>query len=259
MKKITLIIISLILWSPLIQAEEISNESYGYGYKKQYNEEPPDLGFYGPLIEKYNGFYMGDDSDKTIYLTFDSGYELGYMEQMLDVLEDKQVPATFFLSGHYIDDQPELVERMVNDGHIIGNHSDDHLDYTKASEEEIRQDLKRLDDKIKETTDQQHVTYFRPAKGVFSERTLKLTDELGYTNIFWSVSLVDWEESQQSSWQQALDDVLKQVHPGAIMLMHTVTEDNAEALSHLIDELRERGYQFESLNDLVWQKYVPFG
>ncbi|MET3683130.1 peptidoglycan-N-acetylmuramic acid deacetylase [Alkalibacillus flavidus] len=259
MKKIILMLLSVLLIPLTIHADDVSNESYGYGYKKQYNEQPPDLGFYAPLIEQYNGIYIGDQSNKNVYLTFDSGYEQGYMTQMLDVLEDKQVPATFFLSGHYIDDQPKLVKRMVDDGHIIGNHSDDHLDYTKASDDEIKRDLKRLDDKIKQTTDQDVVEFFRPAKGIFSERTLKLTDELGYTNVFWSVALVDWEESQQTSWQQAVDDLIEQMHPGAVVLMHTVTEDNAEALSHLIDELRDQGYEFKSLEQLVWNKHIPFG
>ncbi|GAA0450473.1 polysaccharide deacetylase family protein [Alkalibacillus silvisoli] len=259
MKKIMLIILSVVFIFSNIPSEAVSNESYGYGYKKKYDENPPDLGFYGPLIEEYNGVYLGDEENRMVYLTFDSGYEQGYTEQILDVLEEKDVPATFFLTGHYVEDQPELVKRKVNDGHIIGNHSDDHLDYTKISDEKIKEDLKSLDEKIMNTTDQEGVQFFRPAKGVFSERTLQLTDELGYTNVFWTVALVDWNKDENKGWQHSFDELLKQVHPGAVILLHAVTEDNAEALGYLIDELRERDYEFGSLDDLVWHHSVPIG
>ncbi|WP_017186717.1 polysaccharide deacetylase family protein [Alkalibacillus haloalkaliphilus] len=258
MKKLTfLTIVMLLIFSVPVNA--VSNESYGYGYKKQYNEMPPDLGFYGPLIEKYNGLYLGDEENRMVYLTFDSGYEQGYTEQILDVLNEKDVPATFFLTGHYVDDQPELVKRKVEEGHIIGNHSNDHLDYTKVSDDKVKEDLKVLDDKIINTTDQEVVKFFRPAKGIFSERTLKLTDELGYTNIFWTVALVDWNRDENKGWKHAFDEVLRQVHPGAIILLHAVTEDNAEALGYLIDELRDQDYEFGSLDDLVWHHSVPIG
>ncbi len=242
-----------------VDAEDVSNKRYGYGYKKQYNEQPPNLGFYAPLIEKYNGIYLGDEENRMVYLTFDHGYEEGYTESMLDVLKEKDVPAAFFLSGHYVTDASDLVNRMVDEGHILGNHSDDHLDYTKHSDEVVKEDLRRLDEKIINTTNQDSVQFFRPAKGVFSERTLKLTDELGYTNVFWTVSLVDWEKNKNKGWKHAFDEVIKQIHPGAIVLLHAVNEDNAEALSYLIDELRDRGYEFGSLDDLLWQQKVPLG
>lgn len=234
-----------------------SEETYGYGYKKQYNEQPPDLGFYAPLIEKYNGIYMGDPNKKKVYLTFDNGYEQGYTSTVLDVLKEKQVPATFFLTGHYVDDEKELVKRMVKEGHIIGNHSNKHLDFTKASESKIKQDLKALDEKIKSYTNQDSVLFFRPAEGRFNEKSLEITNNLGYVNVFWTVAFVDWHSDRKNGWKHAFNEVMEQIHPGAIILLHTVSQDNADALSHLIDELRKRGYEFGSIEDLLWEKHVP--
>ncbi|WP_124223086.1 delta-lactam-biosynthetic de-N-acetylase [Aquisalibacillus elongatus] len=237
--------------------EATTDQAYGYGYKKKYNEQPPDLGFYAPLIEKYNGFYMGDSDEKKVYLTFDNGYEEGYTSTVLDVLKEKQVPATFFLTGHYVDDEAELVKRMVDEGHIIGNHSNKHLDYTKASESQMKKDLEDLDNKIKKFTNQDYVQFFRPAEGRFNEKSLKVTDELGYVNVFWTVAIVDWHSDRRQGWQKVLDNTIEQVHPGAIILLHTVSEDNADMITHLIDELRKRGYEFGSLEDLLWEKLLP--
>lgn len=107
-------------------------------------------------------------------------------------------------------------------------------------------------------TSQDHVKFFRPAKGVFSERTLDLTNKLGYVNVFWTVALVDWNTGEKKGWEQAYRGVIDQIHPGAIVLLHAVSEDNAEALSHLIDDLRKRGYEFASLDELLWDELVPF-
>ncbi|SRR5690554_3021872 len=252
-----LLIVVLIFSAWTSNVVALSNESYGFGYKKKGDEQPPDLGFYGPLIEKYNGLYMGDPNKKVVYLTFDNGYEQGYTEQILDVLKEKHVPATFFLTGDYVDSVPDIVKRMADDGHLIGNHSNKHLDYTKNSDTTIRDDLHKLDEKIKKVTDQDHVMFFRPARGVFSERTLALTEELGYINVFWTVAFVDWHRDSQKGWEHSFRSVMDQVHPGAIVLLHSVSSDNAEALSHLIDELRKRGYEFGTLEDLVWDKLVP--
>lgn len=257
MKKVILLVLVSLLCNSLTTAATPVEETYGYGYKKQYNEQPPDLGFYAPLIEKYNGIYMGDPNQKKVYLTFDNGYEEGYTSTVLDILKEKKVPATFFLTGHYVDDEQNLVKRMVKEGHIIGNHSNKHLDYTKASEAQMKKDLKDLDDKIKKYTGQDTVQFFRPAEGRFNEKSLAVTDELGYVNVFWTVAFVDWYSDRKNGWKHAFNEVMEQVHPGAIILLHTVSQDNADALSHLIDELRKRGYEFGSLEDLLWDTHVP--
>lgn len=255
MKRIMVIIALTFLLVPL-QAEAVS---YGWGYKKGHNHQPPEVGKYHAILEKHQAFYFDDSGDKHIYLTFDNGYEAGYTEQILGVLKEKDVPATFFLTGHYVTDQPELVKRMIDDGHIIGNHSDGHRDFTAISKESFIKDVSVLTEKIKEIDEKVPVQYLRPPKGTFNESSLSWADELGYTHVFWSLAFVDWNEGSEQGWKHAYKQVMDQIHPGAIVLMHTVSQDNADALAYLIDDLKEQGYQFKSLDDLMMKKLLPKG
>lgn len=232
------------------------NTANHWGVARNKNELPPDAGKkFTSLIEKYDGFFLGDTNKKDIYLTFDNGYENGYTEKILDVLKEKRVPATFFITGQYIKDQPDLVKRMVQDGHIIGNHSWHHPDLTTISDEKLRNELQRIETEVKQLTGQKEMKYLRPPRGIFSERTLAVTKEMGYYNVFWSLAFQDWKVDQQRGWQYSYDSVTKQIHPGAVLLLHSISSDNAGALSKIIDELRNRGYQFKSLDDLVAEKF----
>ncbi|PWU66863.1 delta-lactam-biosynthetic de-N-acetylase [Gracilibacillus dipsosauri] len=231
--------------------------SYGWGYKKTTDHTQPEVGKYKPILEKYNSYYVDPSGDKHVYLTFDNGYEAGYTEQILDVLKEKNAPATFFLTGHYVEDQPELTKRMLDDGHTIGNHSDGHRDFTKLSKQEFTEDLEVLTKKIKKVSEDTNVQYVRPPKGTFNEQSLQWANELGYTHIFWSLAFVDWNEGSEKGWKNAYDQVMEQIHPGAIILMHTVSKDNADALSYLIDDLRKKGYKFKSLDDLMLKQLLP--
>ncbi|UOQ48859.1 delta-lactam-biosynthetic de-N-acetylase [Gracilibacillus caseinilyticus] len=253
MKKLFIICLLLICVIPM----EVSATSYGWGYKKGTDNQPPEVGKYKGILEKHNGFYLDPSGDKHVYLTFDNGYEAGYTEQILDVLKKKKVPATFFLTGHYVEDKPQLVQRMLDDGHIIGNHSDGHRDFTSISKEAFTKDVTELTDKIKNVDKKAVVQYIRPPKGTFNETSLTWANELGYTHIFWSVAFVDWNQGSEKGWQHAYDQVMDQIHPGAIVLMHTVSKDNADALEHLIDDLRKQGYQFKSLDDLMLKQLLP--
>ncbi|UOQ92534.1 delta-lactam-biosynthetic de-N-acetylase [Halobacillus shinanisalinarum] len=230
----------------------------GWGYKKSKDGKAPDVGSYGPLIEKYDGFYVDHSDEKMIYLTFDNGYEQGHTAKVLDVLKEQQVPATFFVTGHYINSAPELVQRMANEGHIIGNHSWNHPDFTQLSKQEMKKELSKVEETVSELTKQDTMTYVRPPKGKFNEQTLKWARELGYIHAFWSVAFVDWETNKQKGWEYAYQSILGQIHPGAVVLLHTVSKDNADALNELIIQLRKRGYHFGSLNDLMMKKLLPF-
>ncbi|MGN8646870.1 delta-lactam-biosynthetic de-N-acetylase [Gracilibacillus sp. HCP3S3_G5_1] len=253
MKKISIIMMLFLFIFPL----EAGAASYGWGYKKNSNQQPPDVGIYEQILEKHQSYYLDPSGDKHVYLTFDNGYEAGFTEQILDVLKEKEVPATFFLTGHYVDDQPDLVRRMLKDGHIIGNHSDGHRDFTKISKEEFTKDVTDLTDKIMKVDDKAVVQYIRPPKGTFNETSLNWANELGYTHIFWSIAFVDWNEGSEKGWKHAYEQVMNQIHPGAIILMHTVSQDNADALEHLIEDLREQGYQFKSIDDLMLKQLLP--
>lgn len=224
---------------------------YGWGYKKNSDNQIPDIGVYEEMLGEYEAYYADRSGEKHVYLTFDNGYEQGHTESVLNVLKKEDVPATFFVTGHYVEEEPELVKRMVDDGHIIGNHSYNHPDFTKMSKESIKEELDSLEQAVAAITDQKELKYVRPPRGTFNENTLKWASELGYIHIFWSLAFKDWEVDHQKGWEYAYNQTMNQIHPGAIVLLHTVSSDNAEALEQIIKDLRKQGYEFKSLDDLV--------
>jgi len=233
----------------------VSNQPIHWGFKRATNEQPPEAGKeYDELLEKYGAFYKADPNKKEIYLTFDNGYENGYTEKILDVLKKEKVPATFFVTGHYLESASDLVKRMVKEGHLIGNHSWHHPDFTTVSDEKIRDELRRVKEETARLTGQKDMIYLRPPRGIFSERTLKVAKEEGYTHVFWSLAFVDWKTDQQKGWQYAYDQMMKQIHPGAVILLHTVSKDNADALEKAIQDIKKRGYTFKSLDDFMFKK-----
>ena len=232
---------------------------YGWGYKKDTNHQIPDIGKYHAMLEKYGAYYADYSGAKDIYLTFDNGYEQGYTAGILDILKKDSIPATFFVTGHYVKSEPDLVKRMVNEGHIIGNHSYHHPDFSIMSKDTIKEELETLESAVAKVSNQKELKYLRPPRGIFSEKTLKWSNELGYIHVFWSLAFNDWKTDQQKGWKYAYDQIMGQIHPGAIVLLHTVSSDNAEALPHVIAELKKQGYNFKSLDDLVVKDMMPKG
>ncbi|MGG0718140.1 delta-lactam-biosynthetic de-N-acetylase [Robertmurraya massiliosenegalensis] len=233
----------------------VSNAPVQWGFKKGKDEQPAEAGKeLDELLDKYDAFYKGDSDTKDIYLTFDNGYENGYTAKFLDVLKSEKVPATFFVTGHYLESQPELVKRMAKEGHIIGNHSYYHPDLTKVDDDRLKRELEKVRAKTEEITGIKNMVYLRPPRGILSERTLQLAKEEGYTHVMWSVAFVDWKIDQQKGAQYAYDNIMRQIHPGAIILLHTVSKDNADALEQAIQDLKKKGYTFKSLDDLTKRK-----
>ncbi|WP_261134578.1 delta-lactam-biosynthetic de-N-acetylase [Bacillus sp. Marseille-Q3570] len=259
MKKISvyMLIFSFVLAVPL-NTYAYSNQKQDWFFKRSKDQRPAttDQKFID-LLDKYNGYFIGDTGEKNLYLTFDNGYENGYTEKVLDVLKTKKVPAAFFVTGHFLNDQSDLVKRMVNEGHIVGNHSWHHPDLTAVSDERLKEELKKVKDKYEELTGRKDMMYLRPPRGVFSERTLALSEQEGYTNVFWSLAYVDWITNKQKGADHAYRSIMKQVHPGSILLLHSVSKDNAEALGRVIDDLRKQGYSFKSLDHLVANDRIP--
>lgn len=225
--------------------------SYGWGYKANKNNEKPDIGMYEQLIEGHLAFYMDETEEKNLYLTFDNGYEEGYTEGILHILNKHKIPATFFVTGHYVKSEPSLIKQMIQDGHIIGNHSYHHPDFTTFTKEEMAKDLHKLEEAVREIAPNYKMNYMRPPRGTFNKDTLTWSDELGYIQMFWSVAFKDWDRHQKRGWEYAYNQVVDQIHPGAIILMHTVSEDNAAALEKIIVELKKQGYTFKSLDYLL--------
>ncbi|MBS2967782.1 delta-lactam-biosynthetic de-N-acetylase [Metabacillus sp. KIGAM252] len=235
-------------------AQAVSNAPMNWGFEKSKNHEPAQIGKEREqLLAKYSSFYLGNPAKKDIYLTFDNGYENGYTPQILDVLQKHHVPATFFVTGHYLEDQPALVQRMAKEGHIVGNHSWFHPDLTTVSDARLKAELDNVSKRVKKLTGQD-AHYLRPPRGVFSERVLSLANEYGYQTVFWSLAYVDWKTDAQRGWRYAYDNMMNQIHPGAIMLLHTVSKDNADALEKAVIDLKKQGYRFRSLDDLMMEK-----
>jgi peptidoglycan-N-acetylmuramic acid deacetylase len=252
---IWLFLCAVILSFVPVSVEATSNKAIHWGFKRSENHKPPSAGKeLDQLLAKYDAFYLGNPNKKEIYLTFDNGYENGYTAKILDVLKEKRVPATFFVTGHYLNTAPDLVQRMAKEGHIVGNHSWHHPDLTQVSDERLREELESVRKKTEELTGQTGMMYLRPPRGIFSERTMAIARELGYYHVFWSLAFVDWQTDKQKGWEYAYDNIMKQIHPGAILLLHTVSKDNAEALAKVIDDLRKQGYTFKSLDDLMTEK-----
>ncbi|WP_066306032.1 delta-lactam-biosynthetic de-N-acetylase [Bacillus sp. FJAT-29814] len=255
MKRLLCALSVLIVLVPTITYAALPNRPIHWGFKKSVNEEPPYAGAeYDEVLAKYGAVYKGDPDKKIMYLTFDSGYENGQMPKILKVLKKEKVPATFFVTGHFLLSQPELARQIVDEGHIIGNHSWHHPDFTRVSDERVREELNKVKIKTKEITGQKKMKYLRPPRGVFSERTMQIAKEEGYTHIFWSLAFVDWNVNSQKGWQYSYNNIMKQAHPGAIILLHSVSKDNADALEQAIKDLKDRGYKFKNLDHLMKKK-----
>ena len=235
------------------------NESvlaYGFGYKRAENHQAPEIGHYKTLQEEGNGYYIDSSNEKVLYLTFDHGYEKGYTEGILDVLKEANVPAHFFVTGHYVRSATDLVKRMAKDNHLIGNHTYHHYDLTTLTEKKFKEELVMLERAIELLIPDLSMTYMRPSKGIFDERTLKWTSDLGYRQMFWSIAYVDWHEDREAGYEYAYNQVMNQLHPGAVILMHAVSEDNLLALEAIIKEAKRQGYRFATLNELVFKEKV---
>ena len=202
-------------------------------------------------LQKYDAVYLGNTQEKVIYLTFDAGYENGCTAQILDALKKHNAPAAFFLVGHYIKENPDLVKRMVAEGHIVGNHTMHHPDMSKISEKAaFEKELTDLETLYYAVTGQNMPKFYRPPQGNYSEENLKMAKELGYKTVFWSLAYVDWNTKSQPTAQQAFSKLLPRVHNGAVVLLHSTSTTNAEIMDELLTKWEEMGYRFAPITDL---------
>lgn len=181
--------------------------------------------------------------DNEVCLTFDEGYENGFTPQILDVLEDKGVKAIFFVTYDFVSSNPELVQRMIDDGHIVGNHSWHHYDMTTLDTDTAREEISYLHNYIQDNFDYT-MSYFRFPEGCFSEQNLGIVKDLGYQSVFWSYAYEDWDPDKQMEEDKAFTGICEATHPGEIMLLHAVSRTNANILSRVIDDVRKQGYRF---------------
>lgn len=202
-------------------------------------------------LEALSARYLGDVSQPVIYLTFDAGFENGNTAAILDALKKHNAPAAFFLVGNYLETAPDLVRRMVAEGHTVGNHTLSHPDMSQISDPAaFQKELEGVEELYQEITGQEMSKLYRPPQGKFSIENLKQAQALGYTTCFWSLAYVDWYSDNQPTKEQAFDKLLPRIHNGAIVLLHSTSETNAQIMDELLTKWEQAGYRFGKLIDL---------
>lgn len=224
-------------------------ENWGLGFSKEKNQ-PPSGRQSSEELKKQDAYYIGDTKKKDIYLTFDAGFENGNTEPILEALKKHKVKATFFIVGNYIETQPELVKRMVEEGHTVGNHSYHHYDLTTKDKDVFTKELKDLEALYEEKVGGKMSCFYRPPQGKYNQANLEWARELGYKTVFWSLAYVDWNKDSQPTKEEAFDKLLNRIHPGAIVLLHSTSQTNGEILDELLTKWEEMGYQVKPLSEL---------
>lgn len=246
------VVIALAVSVSVFASSALSTGSWGLSFRQ---EGAPPIGNAGKdQLRQYQAAYIGNTSEKVLYLTFDAGYENGCTAKILDTLKEKQVPAAFFLVGNYIRQSPDLVRRMVAEGHTVGNHTMHHYDMSRLSDKAaFSKELTDLEALYKETVGQELPKFYRPPQGIYSEENLKMAQELGYKTLFWSLAYVDWNNDAQPTREAAFAKLLPRTHNGAVVLLHSTSKTNAEILGELIDKWKAMGYRFGTLEELFSQ------
>lgn len=231
----------------------LSNKKCAWGFRRmKENKQPEFADVYTKPLNQYQGIYVGNKEEKVIYLTFDEGYENGYTAEILDVLKEKDVPAIFFVTMPYVKQNKELVQRMIDEGHIVGNHTVNHPSMPDVlDDEKLKKEVMELHDYVKENFNYE-MTFLRPPKGEYSERTVKICKDLGYINVLWSAAYDDWDVKKQDRLDYARSMIYNNLHNGSVMLLHAVSKDNTKLLPEIIDKIREEGYKLSSLEEFVY-------
>ncbi len=241
--------LALILALSTLKNSTLPAGSWGLSFQKE--GQPPVGNATAQELARYDGAYLGDGQEKVLYLTFDAGYENGATAQILDILQKHQVPAAFFLVGHYMQENPDLVKRMAAEGHTVGNHTMHHpnmgkiTDFTAFSKE--LQDLETL---YSDITGQTLPKFYRPPQGIYSTENLKMAQQLGYKTVFWSLAYVDWNNDRQPTRDAAFAKLLPRIHNGAVVLLHSTSTTNAAILDELLTQWKAMGYTFGEIADL---------
>lgn len=234
----------------------LPNTMASWWFKRNENHEIPEVQNEINLT-KYDAWYAKTDitdGEKPVFLTFDCGYENGYTPGILDVLKKHKAPAAFFVCKHFIEDQPDLIKRMKEEGHVVGNHTSNHICMPESDERTIREEIADNANYMKEATGYEMDPFFRPPKGEYSERTLQITKNMGYTTVFWSLAYPDYDVNNQPGADYVIERFDKYIHPGAIPLIHNISESNAQALDTVLTNLEKEGYSFQSLYNLSQAK-----
>jgi len=228
----------------------VDNKGSGWGFKKIKGSEPDIYPSTKEMFAKYDTYYMDQTKPKALYLTFDEGYENGYTSVILDTLKKCNVKAAFFITGDYFKTEKELIKRMIDEGHIVGNHTRHHANLHKLSDPvKIYSEMAELN-KDMENEFGYTMKYMRPPEGEYSERVLAVAKDAGFKTMLWSFAYVDWNPDNQKGADYAFEQVTPYFHNGEIMLLHAVSSDNANALERIINAAKEQGYEFRALDEI---------
>lgn len=230
-------------------AAKVANPNWGLNFQE--SGKPPIGNATPAYLKQFNAFFIGNTNEKKLYLTFDAGYEAGYTPKILDTLKKHNVKATFFVVGNYLNTSPDLVKRMVAEGHTVGNHTYHHYDMSKICDKSaFEKELRTVETKFKEITGKNMIRVYRPPQGKYSETNLKQAQALGYKTFFWSLAYVDWYKDKQPSHDEAFQKLIPRTHPGAVVLLHLTSKTNADILDELLTKWKQMGYTFGLASDL---------
>lgn len=225
-------------------------ENWGLGFGQE--GTPPTGNVSAEELKKYDAYYVGDTSKKEIYLTFDCGYENGNTEKILDALKKHHATGTFFVVGNFLETAPDIVKRMHDEGHLVGNHTYHHPDMSKISDlSSFQKEMDDVANLYKEITGAEMIKLYRPPQGKYNVENLKMAKQLGYHTFFWSLAYVDWYQDKQPTAEEAYGKLLPRIHPGAIVLLHSTSQTNGEILDELLTKWEDMGYTFGSLEDFL--------
>lgn len=226
------------------------SENWGLGFGTE--GKPPTGNASAEELKKYNAYFIGDTTQNTIYLTFDCGYENGNTEPILDALKKHDVKATFFVVGNFLETSPEIVKRMIAEGHTVGNHTYHHLDMSSISSmDAFKKETQDVENLFEQITGTPITKFYRPPQGKYNIENLKMAQELGYHTFFWSLAYVDWYQDKQPTKDEVFGKLLKRIHPGAIVLLHSTSSTNAQILDELLTKWEEMGYTIKPLTELA--------
>jgi len=248
----TMLAICYIIIFPITTNAVESNKGYDWYFHKNTDNSQPALPSEFNFITKNNGYYLGNADEKVIYLTFDAGYENGNVAKILDALEKHNATGAFFILDNLINRNKELVERMINNGNLVCNHTARHPDMSAITSKEIfAKQLTDLEATYKKAFNLDIAPYYRPPQGKFNQQNLKWANEIGYKTIFWSYAYADWDNNKQPNPATSLQQILEHTHNGMVILLHPTSATNAEIMDALLTSWEQMGYRFGSLDELT--------
>ena len=228
-----------------------AQQTISWGLHFDGENQPPTGPDNAESMKKLDAAYMGDTTQKVIYLTFDAGYENGCTEKILEALQEHNAPAVFFLCGNYLEKNPDLVRRMVEEGHTVGNHTMHHPDMSRITDPAaFEQELSQLEEIYQQTVGKPMEKFYRPPQGNYSRENLEQAKNLGYKTVFWSLAYADWDNQNQPDPAKAVEKLTSRIHNGAVVLLHSTSQTNAQILDELLTKWEEMGYRFAPIGEL---------